>query len=375
MKKPCWCRGRPAASAGTPAGSDAGTAPSPRSARPRRPDASTTRSASSELIVQTEYTIVPPGRTRAAAACSSSSWSSGSGCERQRRSGPAAINAEPRARRVDERSIEVAQLRGERTAVCVDDTDIRGAETVDVLLELAGTRLVRLDRGHRACEHRRLATGSGAQVEGAFALLRADDEAGKLRASTLRPDFSFLQGFLVDARDLVRAGDVGPLSVRDRSPDMPDHRRRRLVLRPHQRQRRFLAEVAPPDVPHPVRVGVLERPLRQLRQQPVDPVSDPAEYGVRERDGALEPRPADELHRFVHRRVPGHTAEETEAGRRQAGAPRAREHRASGRAACRASRSRGRVSAPAEPSRRRAAAPVTGRGRSFSEAVRSARSA
>ena len=85
----------------------------------------------------------------------------------------------------------------------------------------------------------------------------------------------------------------------------------------------FLTEVAPPDVPHPVRVGVLERPLRQLRQQPLDPVADPAEHGVRERDGALEPRAADELHRFVHRGVPGHAAEEAELVGAQ---PERREH-------------------------------------------------
>ena len=146
-------------------------------------------------------------------------------------------DAEPGARRVDERAVEAAQLRGQRAAVRVDDANIPGAETVDVLLELAGTRLVRLDRGHLTREHRRLAAGGGAQVEDALAVLRADDEAGELRAAALRPDLASLQGFLVDARDLVRARDVRRRPLRDRAPDVPDHRRRRLVLRPHQRQR------------------------------------------------------------------------------------------------------------------------------------------
>ena len=341
-----------------------------------RPDASTTRLGLVCVDRADRVDDRAAGPHALGGRRSSSSWSSGSGCERQRRSGRAARTPSPEhGASTSARSKPVSSGGSERPSAWTTRT-FAGAETVDVLLELARTRLVRLDRGHLAREHRRLAAGRGAQVEDAFAVLRADDEAGELRAAALRPDLAPLQGFLVDARDLVRAGDVRRRPVRDRSPDVPDHRRRRLVLRPHQRQRRLLAEVAPPDVPHPVRVGVLERPLRQLRQQPLDPVADPAEHGVRERDGALEPGAADELHRFVHGGVPRHTAEEAELVGAE---PERREHgrrRASARAACRASRSRGRASAPAAPSRRRAAARATGRGRRASrDAVRSARSA
>ena len=83
------CGGGAAASAGTRAASDGGTAATRRrgSASTSRPDASTTASFSSALTAHTEYTRVPPGRTRAAAARTSASWSSGSGSARQRRSG------------------------------------------------------------------------------------------------------------------------------------------------------------------------------------------------------------------------------------------------------------------------------------------------
>ena len=93
---------------------------------------------------------------------------------------------------------------------------------------------------------------------------------------------------------------------------MSDHDRGRLVLGPHQRQRGLLAEVAPPDVPDPVRVGVLERTLGERREQRLDPVGDAPEDGVREGDGALEPGPADELDRLVHRRVARDAVEEAE---------------------------------------------------------------
>src|SRR5579862_3320329 len=60
-----------------------------------RPISSTTASFSSRLVVQTEYRIIPPGRTRSAAERSSPSWSSGSGLARQRRSGRAASTPSP----------------------------------------------------------------------------------------------------------------------------------------------------------------------------------------------------------------------------------------------------------------------------------------
>ena len=105
---------------------------------------------------------------------------------------------------------------------------------------------------------------------------------------------------------------------------MSDHDGRRLVLGAHQRQRALLAEVAPPHVPDPVRIGVLERPLRQFGEQALDPVTDPAEHRVRERDRPLEPGAPHELDGLVHGGVARHAAEEAElvgaqAQRRQHG--------------------------------------------------------
>ena len=233
-------------------------------------------------------------------------------------------NAETGTGRVDERAVEARQLGRQRAAVGVDDTHVLGAEATDVLLQLARPRLVCLDRSHLAGEHRRLAAWRRAEVEDALACLRADDEPGELGASALRPDLASLQGFLVHPLDLVCARDVRRGPVREWAADMPDDGGRWFVLRPHQRQRRLLAEVAPPDLPDPVGVGVLERPLREAREQLLDPVADPSEHGVRERDRPLQPGTADELDRLVHGRVAGDAAEEAELVRAEA---ERREHR------------------------------------------------
>ena len=104
---------------------------------------------------------------------------------------------------------------------------------------------------------------------------------------------------------------------------MSDHDGRRLVLRPHERERPLVAEVAAPDVPDPVRVRVFERAFRQLGEQALDPVADPAEHGVRERHRTLEARAADELDRLVHCGVTRHAAEEAELVGAE---PQGREH-------------------------------------------------
>ena len=73
-----------------------------------------------------------------------------------------------------------------------------------------------------------------------------------------------------------------------------DDRLRRLVLRPHQRQRLVGPEVAPPVSlrPSPDR-SASARPRRRFRQRrrgAREPPREPAQDGVRERDRALEPR-------------------------------------------------------------------------------------
>ena len=71
---------------------------------------------------------------------------------------------------------------------------------------------------------------------------------------------------LVDARDAVRAGHVGRLAV-DLAAHEADDRLGRLVLRPHQLERRVLAEVAAPHLVDPVGIRVLERAFGELVEQ------------------------------------------------------------------------------------------------------------
>ena len=108
--------------------------------------------------------------------------------------GPRSEDSQARARRVDEGPVEAGQLRRQREPVGVDDAHVRGAEPGDVLLELACPRLVHLDGRHVAREHRRLPAGRSAEIEHALPLLRADDEAGELRAAALRPDPALGEG-------------------------------------------------------------------------------------------------------------------------------------------------------------------------------------
>ena len=156
----------------------------------------------------------------------------------------------------------------------MDDAHVVGAEPADVLLELGGSGLVRLDRDDLAGEHRRLAAGSGAEVEHALALLRADAETGELRADALRPDLAARERLGVEPLDAVGARDVRFGPVRGLAPDVPDDDRRRLVLRPHQRERIGLAEVAAPGLPDPVGIRVLERALGERVEEWADPVAE-----------------------------------------------------------------------------------------------------
>src|SRR2546428_440588 len=71
---------------------------------------------------------------------------------------------------------------------------------------------VDLDRGDLAWELRGLAAGRGAEIEHALAVLRADCEAGDLRAPALRPDPPVRDREVVDALDAIRIRDVGRLS-------------------------------------------------------------------------------------------------------------------------------------------------------------------
>ena len=111
---------------------------------------------------------MPPGRVRSAAAWSSSSCSAGNGVARHRRSGRRARTPRPGARRIDERTVEAVLV--ELPDIGVDDTDVRHSQPPDVLLELAGTAEMELDRGHVAAEHRGLGAGSGAGVENSLAV-------------------------------------------------------------------------------------------------------------------------------------------------------------------------------------------------------------
>src|SRR5204863_9726847 len=119
-----------------------------------------------------------------------------------------------------------------------------------------------LDRDHLAGEHRRLAARGGAEVEHALAFARADDEAGELGASALRPDPSFGQRPLVDPLDAVGAGDVSWLAV-DLPTYEPHDGLQWLVLRLHQRDRLLAAEVTRPDFLDPVGIRLLQRPFRE----------------------------------------------------------------------------------------------------------------
>src|SRR5207248_11326141 len=94
--------------------------------------------------------------------------------------GPAREDAEAGARRVDERAVEPVLVE-------LADVGIHHAYVRRHLLgEAPGPSGVDLDRGHVTVQEQRLAARRSARVEDALALLRADDERGKLRGAAHR---------------------------------------------------------------------------------------------------------------------------------------------------------------------------------------------
>ncbi len=226
-------------------------------------------------------------------------------------------DAEPGTRSIDERAVESRQLGGKRAAVRDDDTDVRRAEAARRLVQLTRAGFVDLDRSDVARQHRRLPPWRRAQVERALAVLRADDEPDQLRRRALRPDPAFRERGLVDPVDVPRAGNVGVGRAGDLAAHETDGRLPRLVEGAHELESVDRAEVAPPCLGNPVRIGVLQRglgrrPFRESVEKRCDPLSDAAEHGVRERDGTFETGATDELDRFVDRRVAGDAVDEPE---------------------------------------------------------------
>ena len=247
---------------------------------------------------------MPPGRTRSAAARSSSSWSSGSGCERQRRSGREASTPSPEhGASTRARSKPVSSGGSARPSARTTVTFV-APRRPDVLLELARAGLVHLDRDDLARQHGRLPARSGAEVEHALAL-----DASRRRGRRAASRGSAARSGPRRAPPRPRARPPRRRECPSRFP--PAARPRRAARRPGagsfwarmSSTRLRLAEVAAPDLPDPVGVRVLQRALGQRREQRPDAVRDPAQHGVRERHGPLEPSPADELDGLVHRGV------------------------------------------------------------------------
>ena len=211
-------------------------------------------------------------------------------------------DAEPRAGRVDERAVEVLQLRRQSGRVGLDDVHVRRAQQRGVVAQLTGAPRVQLDGRHLAREHRRLPSGRRARVEDPLPLARPDDESRELRPAALRPNAAFLERPVVDPVDAVRAGHIGRLARRV-APHQPDHGFGRLVLRAHQCERRLLAEVAAPRVVDPVGVRVLERSSGSEPSRPRRALGQAAHDGVRERDRTLDAGATHELDRVVDHRV------------------------------------------------------------------------
>ena len=91
----------------------------------------------------------------------------------------------------------------------------------------------------------------------------------------------------------------------------------RLVERAHELESSDRAEVAPPRLGDPVRVGVPQRGFgrrrfREIVEKRRDAVRDAAQHGVREFDGTFETGAADELDGLVDRRVAGDAVDEAE---------------------------------------------------------------
>ena len=167
-----------------------------------------TASHSSALMVQTEYTMVPPAFTRAAAARSRSSWSSGRGSARQRRSGRAFRTPSPEhgastsARSKSTSSSGSARPSATTTRTFFAPTRRTASSSSRARASFTSTATT------SPSKHRRLAAGRGADVEGSLSLARSDGEPGELRAPALGPDAPFGNRGLVDPIHVPRARNV-----------------------------------------------------------------------------------------------------------------------------------------------------------------------
>ena len=217
---------------------------------------------------------MPPGRTRSAAERSSASCSSGSGVARQRRSGRCGEDAEAGARRVDERAVEAVELRRQRGPVRLDDRDVGAAHRREVLAQLA--RAVP-DRSRppspRRAAARSCRPGAAQRSRTRSPSLRADAEAGELRAAALRPDPPARRPApRPRARRGTRRGRRSPPLRPEVAAHEPDDRLERLVHRAHQRERAVLPEHAHEVLVDPVGIRLLQRPVGQRLEQRPDPV-------------------------------------------------------------------------------------------------------
>ena len=223
---------------------------------------------------------MPPGLVRSAAARSSSSCSSGSGCARQRRSGRRASTPSPE-HGASTSARSKPRSSSSRTSALTTRTFGPSARRPS---RSRARPAMQLDRGDLAVQHRRLAAGRRAGVEHALAFLRADDERGELRR---RGSSAACAPSRRRARRTYAPGtSVGsPTGSAARTSSCG-----RLVLRAHQRERVLRAEVARPDLGDPVGIRLLDRTFRQRRDEAVEALREPAHDGVRERHGALAAR-------------------------------------------------------------------------------------
>ena len=239
---------------------------------------------------------MPPGRTRAAAACSSSSWSSGSGCERQRRSGRAARTPSPeQGASTSARSNPVSSSGSARPSAQTTRTFVAPSRATFSSSSRARASFTSTATTSPASIVA-LPPGAAQRSSTRSPATDADREPGELRAGALRPDAALGERRLVDVLDVPGSGDVRIGHAVDLAADEPDDGRRCLVLGAHQRQRALRAEVAPPRLGDPVRVrvrdgGLLPRRVRQRLDARAALVGEAAENGVRERHGPLEPAP------------------------------------------------------------------------------------
>ena len=278
---------------------------------------------------------MPPGRTRSAAACRSSSWSSGSGCERQRRSGRAASTPSPEhGASTSARSKPVSSGGSSRPSAQTTVTFVAPSRA-DVLLELAGARLVHLDGDDlaaRASSPCRPARRRGrARARRRRTRPRARRAASRRSAARSGPRRTRSSSTRSTCQAPGTSGSGTPsISPRTSRTTVA----RRLVLRAHQRPR---ARPAPRSRHHvsATQSGYecasaascqVESGSASTLRAPL--VGEAAQDGVRERDRTLEPRPADELDRLVDGGVARARRRGRRAGTRRAAGPRAPARRA-----------------------------------------------